>query len=218
MGVTAADLLFEARAALADVDRRVREHPFLAALEAGEVPHAALARLVAEQRAIIASDRRSFCQLAARFPEPPAGDFFLSMAQGEGEALSLLDPLAGALGLDGETLAAHEPAPGAQAYPAYVCSLALGGGRADVTIAFLVNLAAWGANCGRAAAALRARYGLDEDAVEFFRLFASQPPGFEERALAVADAGLAEGEPAARARTAARLLQAYELMFWDSLM
>jgi len=43
------------------------------------------------------------------------------------------------------------------------------------------------------------------------------PPGFEERAVAVADAGLAAGDSPARARRAARLLQAYELMYWDTL-
>ena len=106
----------------------------------------------------------------------------------------------------------HEPLAGCQAYPAYVSWLALNGGRADVALAFLVNLEAWGEACRRMAAALRDRHD-----VSFFEFFAEPPAGFAERALAVAEQGLAAGEPEARARRAARLLQAYELLYWDTL-
>jgi hypothetical protein len=75
---------------VADVERSIREHPFLGALEAGQAPRSALEALAAEQHLIIPSDRRSFAQLAARFPEDPAGAFFLSMAEGEGLALGQL--------------------------------------------------------------------------------------------------------------------------------
>jgi hypothetical protein len=51
----------------------------------------------------------------------------------------------------------------------------------------------------------------------FFDFFAEPAPRFEERALVVADEGLAAGDSPTRARRAARLLQAYELMFWDAL-
>jgi hypothetical protein len=64
--------------------------PFLGALEAGQAPRSALEALAAEQHLVIPSDRRSFAQLAARFPEDPAGAFFLSMAEGEGLALGQL--------------------------------------------------------------------------------------------------------------------------------
>jgi hypothetical protein len=199
------------------VDAAIRGHRFLADLEAGRTTERQLRMLAGEQHAVISSDRRSFCALAARFPEPPAGDFFLAMAGGEGEALRRLAGFASAVGLDAEELRHHEPAAGAQAYPAYVCSLALSGSRTDVTMAFLANLAAWGANCARVRDALLARYGLGREAVSFFDFFATPPPGFEGQALAVADAGLRQGDSPARARTAARLLAAYELLFWDAI-
>jgi hypothetical protein len=214
---TAAELLAGLTAELAELEAAIRGHRFLADLEAGRVDERRLRALAGEQFAVISSDRRSFCQLAARFPEPPAGDFFLFMAEGEGEALRRLSRLAAALGMGADDLRGHEPAAGAQAYPAYVCSLALAGSRADVALAFLVNLDAWGANCARARDALTARYGLDGEAVGFLDFFATPPPGFAERALAVADAGLVAGDAPARARTAARLLASYELMFWDAL-
>ena len=65
--------------------------------------------------------------------------------------------------------------------------------------------------------ALLAHYGLDEDAVGFFTFFAEPPPDSEQRLLAVLDEGLRTGDSPVRARRAARLLQAYELLFWDGL-
>ncbi len=195
------------RAELASVEAAIRGHRYLAAVEAGEVPDRSLQAFAAEQQLIVASDRRSFAHLAARFPEPPAGDFFLEMAEGEGEALARLERFSTSLGAG-----PHEPQPGCQAYAAYVAWLALNGGRADVALAFLVNLEAWGEACVRMARALGGRFD-----VSFFELFAEPPSGFAERALAVVEQGLDNGEEPQRARRAARLLQAYELLYWDTL-
>lgn len=209
----ARSLLDGLSAELAGVEEAIRGHRYLAAVEAGEVAEGSLGAFAAEQRLTIASDRRSFAQLAARFPEPPAGEFFLAMAGGEGEALSRLAAFAAAVGAPaGED---YDPLPGCQAYGAYVSSLALNGGRADVALAFLVNLDAWGVSCRRIAGALRPSYG--DDGVAFFDFFAEPAPDFAERALAVVAEGLAAGEPSRGARRAARLLQAYELLYWDTL-
>ncbi len=202
---------------LSDVERNIRSHRFLEALEEGRVPRERLAMLAGEQQAIIVSDRRSFALLASRFPAPPAGDLFLSLAEGEGQALALLCAFAAAMGVDPEALPAHEPAAGAQAYPAFVAWLALNGSRSDVSLALLANLAAWGANCARVAAALRDRYSLNDEGVAFFRFFAEPPPDSELRLLSVLDEGLGAGDSPVRARRTARLLQAYELLFWDTL-
>jgi hypothetical protein len=84
------------------------------------------------------------------------------MAEGETVALGLLHDFAAGVGADEERLAAYEPMAGCRAYPAFVAWLALNGSPGDVALAFLANLAAWGANCGRVAATLRERYGLDD--------------------------------------------------------
>ncbi len=192
---------------LEPVEHRIRRHPFLAAVAAGR-GGAALGAFAAEQRLIIASDRHSFAHLSGRYPDPPAGDFFSGMEQGEAQALELLEPFARSVGAP-ET---YEPLPGCQAYPAFVAQLALIGGRADVALAFLVNLDAWGDACERLALALRHRHD-----VEFLEFFAAPPAGFADRALAVVEQGLEAGEPPERARRAARMLQAYELLYWDTL-
>jgi hypothetical protein len=181
------------------------------------VPAKTLQTIAGEQRRIIASDRRSFAQLAARFPSQPAGGWFLSMAQGEGDALGLLDGYAAWLSIDEGWFESYEPDPRAQCYPAFVAWLALNGSAGAVTLAFLANLAAWGENCGRVAAALRHAYNAGDDAVAFFEFFAAPPRGFQENTLAVVQASIDAGDDPSEMRRAARLLQAYELLFWDTL-
>jgi thiaminase len=194
------------REELRPVEERLRRHPYLAAVEDGRVGEAGLRVFAAEQHAIISSDRRSFQLLASRFPAEPAGSFFVDMAGGEEQALELLLAFERDLGLADPD--AHEPLAGCHAYPAFVAWLGLNGSPADVALAFLVNLAAWGESCARMAAALRGRYD-----VAFFEFFASAPPGFEERCLEVVGAG----DDFTHASRAARLLQAYELLYWDTL-
>lgn len=216
-GINADELVVDARRELAETAEAIRSHRFLERLAAGEVPGERLRALAGEQHAIVSSDRRSFAQLAARFPSGLAGEFFLGMAEGEGVALDKLRGLADWLGLTDDQLRAYEPHPGAQAYPAFVAWLALNGSRTDVVLAFLTNLAAWGENCGKVAAALRESYRAGDDAIAFFDFFASPPENFEPRAMAVLQEGLAAGDSPLLARRATRLLQAYELSFWDAL-
>ncbi len=202
----AAELLALVRAELAPVARSLAEHRYFVELESGRVPLKSLRIFAGEQRAIIVSDRNSFEHLMHRFPEPPAADFFRELAAGEVEALGLLQRFAAAVGLGGE----YEPLAGCQAYPAYVAWLGLNGSPGDMALAFLATLETWGRSCARMRAALRPEYG--DDALAFFEFFAQAPQGFEERALAL----VATGEPSS-ARRAARLLQAYELLYWDTL-
>ena len=210
-------LVQEIRAQLKEVEAKIARHPYLAALEGGRVAREKLRIFAGEQYNIINSDLRSISLLVNRYGGLASGAFFLGALQGEAAARDALLAFAKALGMGEADLRAYEPLPAAQAYPAYVAWLALYGSDAEFAAAFLVNLPAWGGNCGRMSAALRQKYGLGEADVAFFDLFATAPPEFEANALAIIDDGLARGvDPRAIAR-AARLVQAYELMFWDAL-
>jgi thiaminase len=213
----ASELVAQTQRELVEAADAIRSHRFLERLRAREVPLERLRALAGEQRAIVSSDRRSFAQLATRFPAGLAGEFFLGMAESEGLALNKLRGLADWLNLTDDDLGAYEPHPGAQAYPAFVAWLALNGSRADVVLAFVANLAAWGENCGQVALALREAYRAGDDAVAFFEFFAHPPEDFESRAVAVLGEGLAAGDSPVLARRATRLMQAYELSFWDAL-
>jgi thiaminase len=210
---TATELVQSIRDELAPTHDRLLAHPYVAAVEAGGVELARLRPLAGEQHAIISSDLRSVAHLVARY----GSDFFLGTLSGERAALDALSALAEALGMTAADLDAYEPQPGAFGYAAYMAWLAANASDAEVAAAYLVNFQAWGENCGRLSLALRSKYGLSQDAVRFFDLFAEPVPGFDEQAEAVIAGGLARGVPEPAIRRAPRLLQAYELGFWDTL-
>lgn len=210
-------LLDEARKAIASTEERIRCHPYLEALEARRVEKGKLALFAGQQCHIIESDLRSVALIVSRAESQGARDFLSGMLQGERAALEALGPFGQALGLSPEQLHAVEPLPGAFAYSAYVTWLATYGTSAEFVGAFLVNLEAWGENCGRISRALQTGYRLSGKDVAFFDLFAGAPSGFEEQGLALVEEGLGQGADPVRIRRAARLLQGFELLYWDTM-
>jgi len=216
MAARARQVIEEGRRRIAPLEDRIRQHPYLQALEARRVDRRKLAIFAGQQRHIIESDLRSVGMIVARAGSQTTRDFFIGMLQGERAALEALEAFGRAVGLPADQLRAAEPLPGAFAYSAYVAWLALYASTAEFAGAFLVNLEAWGANCGRMSRALR-DYGLTAADVAFFDLFAVAPPGFEEGGMAVVEEGLALGVDPGCIHRAARLLQGYELMYWDAM-
>jgi hypothetical protein len=211
---SAQDLLDTVRRELAPDEG---DNRFVSLVAQGDVPLSAIGALAAEEQRIVPSDWRSFLTLAARSTEPAARGFFTGLAQGESLALPMLTPLAAAAGMDEEALRAYRPRPGCQAYPSYVSWLALNAEPAAAVLAILANFAAWGGYCATIAAALRKHHGFGDEACGFFDFFTSPVPELEEQALAAVQAGLDAGVPLDAARDHGRLLQSYELMFWDTL-
>jgi hypothetical protein len=202
---------------LRPVEGRLLSHPYIEALAAGRVPREQLRVIAGEQYAIIASDLRSVAHLVGRFGGTADLQFFLDVLAGERAAWDGLRAFARALGLDEANLQAYEPLPGAHAYTCYMAWLALYGSAAEVAAAYLVNFPAWGRNCGRLSEILKGRYGLAEADVVFFDGFAAPAPEFERSAVEVIRRGLEAGVDARAIRRAARLLQGYELLDWDTL-
>ena len=209
----ALELVESIRADLAPVARRLLTHPYLSAVEGGAVRLDQLRPFAGEQYAIIGSDLRSVAHLVSRF----GGRFFLEILAGEQAALEALEPFAAALGMGPEQLTDYEPLPAAHAYTAYMAWLAAYASDAEVAAAYLVNFTTWGESCGRLSRVLTGRFGLTAEQVVFFDLFATPPEGFQERALDVVAGGLERGVAERLVRRAARLLQGYELLYWDAL-
>lgn len=214
MTVKPADLLESVRRELAPAQGGNLLVPLVAQ---GRLPRERIAWLAAEEHRIVRSDRRSFLQLAARFPEPPVGDFFIALAQGEDLALGKLTGLAAALGWSERDVEAYEPRPGCQAYAHYMAWMALNGASPDVVVALVANFAAWGGYCRAVAEGLRRHYGLGDEAVGFFDFFGTPVPEFEQQTLAVVQASVGPAGPSEPARRMARVVQAYELSFWNTL-
>ena len=215
--VDAKTLLEGVRQDLQTVTEQLLRHPYVQALEEGKIGREKLRLFAGEQYSIIASDLKSVAYLLSRFGSAPSRDFFLGILQGERAAWDALLALADALGLSEAQLSEHEPLAGAHAYTCYMAWLALYASDAEIAAAYLINFPAWGQNCGRLSRILKERFGLGEKEVAFFDLFASLPATFEAGALSVIQQGLDRGIEPNLIQRAARLLQAYELMYWDTL-
>jgi hypothetical protein len=80
-----------------------------------------------------------------------------------------------------------------------------------------MNFPIFGENTGRMSAALQRNYGLTQHDVAFFDFFASPIPNFECDALSMIQQGLDHEASPSLVERAARLLQAYEKLFWDTV-
>ncbi len=207
----------ELRNELAPIEDQIRNVPFLTSLEAGEVSNAQLEAFACEEFNIVNSDLRSNALLVSRLGASSGGTFFKGILDGEITALQLIIDFGAALGLRERDLKRCEPRAGGQAFPAYVASLAAFSNQADVAAAFLLNFPIFGENTGRMADALQAPpYNLSADDVAFLTFFATPVPGFEEQAIAAIAEGLRIGAKPRLIKRSARLLQAYELLFWET--
>jgi hypothetical protein len=210
-------LLKETRDLLRPLEETILQHPYLADLEGKKIGREKLKYFAGEQHRIITSDLRSVGLLLSRHGLPPGREFFWMVLQGEVEALKALGQFALALGISDEELEAYDPLPEAQAYKAYMAWLSLYGSAAEVAGAFLANFPAWGANCGRMRKALMEGYEFKGENLFFFELFSTPVADFEEKARLVIGAGISQGVEPKAIKEAARMLQGYELMFWDAL-
>lgn len=211
------DLIDQITRDLQPVVEQLEAHPYIAAVEAGEIPREELRRFAGEQYLTIESDLRSVAHLVSRYGGMQARGFFLDTLAGEGAALEALTHFGRALEMTEDDLRAWEPLPGANGYTCYMAWLAAYGDAAEVAAAYLVNFPAWGRSCGRLARALRERYSMNDAEVRFFDQFAAESPEFANSALAVIRDGLDRGADEGRIHRAARLLQGYELLYWDTL-
>lgn len=210
-------LVAEIRTDLAAVEDEIRNVPFVTGLEAGTVSLDQVAGLLGEQYNIIKSDQGSFSHMVTRFDDPASRQMFGGIAGGEVIALDLLLDFAARLGRSEEDLAAYEPKPKGQTYPSRVAWIALYADRASAGASFLVNFAVFGENMGRVQRALVDVYGFTEEETAFFGFFAEPIPGFEDKAIEVIAAGLRRGACPRDVARSARLLQAYELDFWQAV-
>ena len=212
----AAQLVAQICSDLKPLECKIIGHPCLTAIEEGHVTRDLFNVFACQQCHIVGSDLRSIAMLVSRHGTLPSRDFLMSLLQGEEAALKALHAFAAALGLSIGELETFGPIPAAHAYCTFVAWLALYGSDAELAGAFLVNFAAWGTNCARMRKALQEKYGFPGSALTFFDLFANMPT-FETEALSVVQSGLDRGISPQAIHRAARMLQSYELMYWDAM-
>jgi hypothetical protein len=214
--VKARALVTQIRSDLAAVEEEIRDTPFISLVEAGKASIEQIAAVAAEEYHIIRSDMQSFAHMAQRWDTSHGSQFFGDLAAGEALALPLLLAFAANVGLTEQDLAAYEPRPQSQTYPSRVAWIAVNADRASAAASFLVNFGVFGENMARLRDALIRKYDFRPEDIEFFTFFAEPIPGFEADALEVIAVGLLEGACPRDVRRSARLLQAYELDFWQA--
>jgi hypothetical protein len=196
------------------------ENGFIPPAAAGGAPsRPPLAEFAAQQAQLLASDRRSYLHLAARFAHAAAGTFFAELADTArlgGEMLAAFTPTADP---DRADLEPCEQLPGFQAYPSFVSWLALNSSAEDAALAVAVSLDLWGRNFAAMARVLREApsRGDADEATAFFDIFGAPSSYLDDQAIAVAQEAEDAGRNPARAREYARTLAAYQSMWWTAL-
>jgi pyrroloquinoline quinone (PQQ) biosynthesis protein C len=213
---SAGELIDTIRTQLRPLHDKIIGHPYVAAVECAKVSQQSLGTFAIQQHHIIASDLRSIALLLARHGDQPSRPYLLNVLQGENSAYEALTRFAQAIGIGQEKLRESEPIAAAFAYSAFLAWLGVYGSDAEMAGALSLNFDAWGANCTRLSSALKANYGLELESVAFFDLFANLPRQ-DPAAVVVIQNGLDRGISSTAIARAARMLQSYELMYWDAM-
>jgi TENA/THI-4/PQQC family len=218
-------------------NKALASHPYLVAAKEGRLTLAQRRAFAGEQYAIQYSDACSFARLAGHHqfrPETLSGatvpsnhgirddDLFQFLLGGEVYASQLLLDHAKSVGLDTEeALQAYPVTARAQAYPSYWARLALASQRGAGAAACAVNFPAWGAMCAELFRALKTRpeygYQTEEESsssLAFVDFFATPIDNLDDMAAAIM---MQERTSYGDVVNVVRLLQEYEVMFWDAI-
>jgi thiaminase len=212
----ATELIQQIRADLETVDQAIHQHRFLNAVEKGEVSEQALRTFPGHQYHLMVSIIRANAHMLQRFGGTRFHEFFYGLLSGAITGYSSLKVLAQRLGMGHEDLAHFEVDPDGFAYASYITWLADNGSVGEILCGLSVNKPSWGHNCARLGAALRSKYGFAIEETAFLDRYAGAT--VDEKALVEAAKYdlICQVSPQRIAR-AARLIQAYELRFWDAM-
>jgi thiaminase len=211
--VNARALLAEVRKELEPLNSSVLNCRFLLRAERGELTFEDLRSFVENQIYIVSHDAKSIALMAARATHAEESAYFADLARADLEALRALEELADELGAGRGPVHSLNIIPHVVDYTHFPAFLAAHRNPGEQAFALIVNLHVWSAACARLLKAVSERYGLRR--TRFLELFSSVPGWVEERGLQVCERYFAEH--AESMKLFARLIQSYELSFWEGL-
>jgi len=204
-----------------EVAKRLTNHVVLADLRTGKLPKdqadLLLKTLLLEQYFVCNSDLRTLRASCEKFGHVQGYKTFLEFFRdGEAFALGEHQKMCQLLGLSDEQLEAHVPHHKCQAYPSYFSSILLHHSPVVAAAAFVVNFPAWGQMCGILRDSLLVHYDYQMEDLGFLDFFATPIPNLREL---VDQVFATEGQKVSyvQLRRSVRLLQEYELLFWDGI-
>jgi len=218
-------------------NRALEQHPYLHAAKDGTLTMAQRRAFCCEQLAIQHSDACSFAKLAGHdnfdcpsslakavlpeVEEDKKDDLFHFLLGGELYASKLLLQHAASLGLPAEEdiVKSYQVTAEGQGYPSYWSRLALNQQHGAAAAACAVNFPAWGNMCRELLQALKeGDYGYDattkDDGLAFIEFFATPIENLDEMAAKIMHREKVQYEDIV---TSVRLLQEYEVLFWDAV-
>lgn len=205
-----------------ETDEKLGNHRVVLEARAGTLPLKVVETFLCEQYHIVAADTRSMEHLVSRFEgNDVIREYFKYFYEGEKLAHGKLLAMAQTMGLSDSNLENYEPQANAQGYPSYLCRLAHYGEAPQIAAAVAVNFPAFGQMCLALEDALKKNYKMQEEDLDFLRFFGAG--NLDEGAMKVIEAYHANDKGKLNEieykdiRSAVRLLQAYEVMFWDSV-
>lgn len=197
-------------------------HRVVQVAKAGTLPLKVMAAFLCEQYYIVSADIRSMEHLVSRCEGSDViGQYFSFFYNGQKLAHRKLLTMAKAMGLSELDLENYEPQASAQGYPSYFCYLAHYGEIPQIVAAIAVNFPTFGQMCSGLEDSMKKKYDMKHEDLDFLRFFGVCD--LDEGAVKVIEAFKANDKGKMSEieykgiRRAVRLLQAYEVMFLDSI-
>ncbi len=209
----AAAFLLKVRKDLSEENKKIVDHPFIKDAETRSLTEEKIKLFVLHQNYIVAHDLRSLALMLTRSVNQDEAEFFQLLIQGDAEALRRLHSFAEELSLKMEDLGSQPIIPEAVSYTHYLAWLAIYANAGEQAAALTVNLPVWGEACRRLGAALKAQYGYRK--LGFFELFSEPFDAIEAAAHKVMGRYIEVSY--VNMVKCAKMIQRYELMFWDGI-
>jgi len=201
------EFLEKLRYELQDINQKILRHKFIEELSQGKITIEKIKYLLEQQYYIASRDAKALALMYSR-SEFPDNDFFLNLLNGHQEALRRLEQSFSILGIDKEKI---KPNYKAIAYTHYFFNLAFFGSIAEQIIAILINFPIFIENLIKIGKILKEKYNLE---ISFFTQARWER---EVEFLALKILEKYELHKDERIKEAARLIQEYELEFWDEM-
>jgi len=204
-------ILNEIREKLKKLNEEILEHPYVKDAEAGTLNRDKIVSFITNQAYIVYHDARSLAVMLSRVKHDDEIKFFRTILDGDLNAIKELETLCNELDVDCWSF--RNVTPGAASYTHYLAWLALYANPGESALALTVNLPVWGSNVKRLLNAFRSKYGLRN--LGFLELFARDYSFLEKLAAPIIERYYMTSKE--RYYVIARMIQAYEKMFWDAI-
>ncbi|AWR98068.1 TenA family transcriptional regulator [Acidianus sulfidivorans JP7] len=190
-------MLSEIRDKIKEINNQILNHPFIQSAEKGTLPIDKIQLIYDQQWYIVNSDVKSLAIMLSKAKEQDEIDFFINALQGDYTGLKILRKVANKQA---------NILPSAVSYTHYLAWLANYANTGEQVLALVVNLPIWSQNCRKLAEAYKGKIN-----VEFLELFANSEIDEDEAEKIISR------YDSKNYLEIAKMIQAYELSFWNSI-